>query len=143
MVRRRLDTHLAYLRTDDQLMCVDGFSAIPQHVDALAKACGERGLRCTGIEHREMFESLRTWLRLTTRNPDTRRMETSSLALLPLQLYNPAALQEVKSEVEAESARGLIDKTKDVLREVVDEEKKVLDRDEKSKIESERKQQHQ
>ena len=53
------------------------------------------------------------------------------------------ALQEVKSEVEAESARGLIDKTKDVLREVVDEEKKVLDRDEKSKIESERKQQHQ
>ncbi|SJX63205.1 uncharacterized protein SRS1_14029 [Sporisorium reilianum f. sp. reilianum] len=142
MVRRRLDAHMAYVREDDQLMCADGgFGSIPQHVDALAKACGERGLRCSGIEHREMFESLRTWLRLTTRNPDTRSLSNHSVALLPLQLYNPASLHEVKSELEAESARGLIDKTKDVLREVVEEEKKVLDRDEKSKLESQRKQQ--
>ena len=143
MIRRRLDSHIAYIRSDDQLMCVDSLNSIPQHVDALAKACGERGLRCTGIEHREMFESLRAWLRYTTRNPDTRTLSNPSLALLPLQLYNPAALQEVKTELEAESARGLIDKTKDVLREVVEEEKKVLDRDEKSKQESERKQRQQ
>ena len=116
-------------------MCVDGYSAIPQHVDALAKACGERGLRCSGIEHREMFDSLRHWLRLTTRNPDTRSLSNSSIALLPMQLYNPASLQDVKSELEAESNRGLIDKTKDVLREVVEEEKKVAHREEKSKIE--------
>lgn len=144
MVRRRLDSHLAYLRQDDALMCVDGnYAAVPQHVDALAKACGERGLRCSGIEHREMFDSLRHWLRLTARNPDTRSISNSSVALLPMQLYNPEALSEVKSELEAESARGLIDKTKDVLREVVEEEKKVLDRDEKSKQESERKRQQQ
>lgn len=144
MIRRRLDSHIAYVRRDDQLMCADGgFGSIPQHVDALAKACGERGLRCSGIEHREMFESLRTWLRLTTRNPDTRSLSDHSVALLPLQLYNPSSLQDVKSELEAESARGLIDKTKDVLREVVEEEKKVLGRDEKSKQESQRKEQQQ
>lgn len=139
MIRRRLDTHLSYVRQDDELMCVDGYSAIPQHVDALAKACGERGLRCSGIEHREMFDSLRHWLRLTTRNPDTRSISNSSIALLPLQLYNPASLQTVKSELEAESNRGIIDKTKDVLREVVEEEKKVAHRDEQSKIEQQNK----
>ncbi|SPO23706.1 uncharacterized protein UTRI_03767_B [Ustilago trichophora] len=144
MIRRRLDTHMAYIREDDALMCADGgVGAIPQHIDALAKACGERGLRCSGIEHRDMFESLRTWLRYTTRNPDTRTLSDHSVALLPLQLYNPASLQEVKSELEAESARGLIDKTKDVLREVVEEEKKVLNREERSKQESDRKKQHQ
>lgn len=140
MVRRRLDSHLAYVREDDALMCDDGgFGAIPQHADALAKACGERGLRCSGIEHREMFESLRTWLRYTTRNPETRTLSNHSAALLALQLYNPSSLQEVKSSLEAESARGLIDKTKDVLREVVEEEKKVLSRDERAKQETERK----
>ncbi|TKY85460.1 hypothetical protein EX895_005622 [Sporisorium graminicola] len=144
MIRRRLDAHIAYVRQDDQLMCADGgFSSIPQHVDALSKACGERGLRCSGIEHQEMFESLRKWLRLTTRNPDTRSLSDHSVALLPLQLYNPSSLQDVKTELEAESARGLIDKTKDVLREVVEEEKKVLDRDERAKSESQRKQQQQ
>lgn len=144
MIRRRLDTHMAYIREDDALMCADGgFGAIPQHVDALAKACGERGLRCSGIQHRDMFESLRTWLRYTTKNPDTRTLSDHSVALLPLQLYNPASLQEVKSELEAESARGLIDKTKDVLREVVQEEKKILSREERSKHESDHKKQHQ
>ena len=144
MVRRRLDTHISYIRSDDALMCADGsYGAIPQHVDALAKACGERGLRCSGIEHRDMFESLRTWLRYTTRNPETKKLSDHSVALLPLQLYNPEQLQEVKSELEAESARGLIDKTKDVLREVVEEEKKVLSRDERSKEESERKKRQQ
>lgn len=144
MVRRRLDSHLTYIRQDDSLMCADGsFGAIPQHVDALAKACGERGLRCSGIEHRDMFESLRTWLRYTTRNPKTRSISDQSVALLPMQMYNPSSLQEVKSELEAESARGLIDKTKDVLREVVEEEKKVLSRDEKLKQEIELKQQQQ
>lgn len=142
MIRRRLDSHIAYLRDDDELMCANGrFDAIPQHVDALSKACGERGLRCSGIDHNEMLESLRTWLRFTTRNPDTRVISNQSVALLPLQLYNSSSLQEVKSTLEAESARGLIDKTKDVLREVVEEEKKVLSRDEKSKQESERKSQ--
>lgn len=144
MVRRRLDSHIAYVRQDDALMGADAsMTAIPQHVDALAKACGERGLRCSGIEHRAMYESLRTWVRYTTRNRDTRSLADHSVALLPLQLYNPASLQEVKSELEAESARGLIDKTKDVLREVVEEEKKVLSRDERSKLESERKKQQQ
>lgn len=144
MIRRRLDSHLAYLRSDDALMCTDPFpSSLPQHVDALAKACGERGLRCTGIPHLDMLESLRTWLRYTTRNPDTKSLSDASLALLPLQLYNPNQLNEVQSEIEAESARGIIDKTKDVLREVVEEEKKVISRDEKSKEEVKRKQQQQ
>uniref|UniRef100_V5GGX4 Letm1 RBD domain-containing protein n=1 Tax=Kalmanozyma brasiliensis (strain GHG001) TaxID=1365824 RepID=V5GGX4_KALBG len=143
MVRRRLDAHLAYLRSDDALMSSDGAYAIPQHVDALAKACGERGLRSTGIDHREMYESLCTWLRYTTRNPETKTLSDTSLALLPLQLYNDVALQEVKSEIEAESARGLIAKTKDVLREVVEEEKKVVGREEKSKEEVRRKEQQQ
>lgn len=137
MVRRRLDAHMAYLREDDALMAIDtGAGAIPQHADALAKACGERGLRCSGIEHLDMFESLRTWLRYTTRHPSTRQISNASVALLPLQMYDASALSEVKSSLEAESARGLIDKTKDVLREVVEEEKKVIQRDERSKQES-------
>ncbi|KAI3487344.1 hypothetical protein L1887_48765 [Cichorium endivia] len=137
MVRRRLDAHMAYLREDDALMAIDtGAGAIPQHADALAKACGERGLRCSGIEHLDMFESLRTWLRYTTRHPSTRQISNASVALLPLQMYDASALSEVKSSLEAESARGLIDKTKDVLREVVEEEKKVIHRDERSKQES-------
>ncbi len=83
-----------------------------------------------------MFESLRTWLRYTTRHPSTRQISNASVALLPLQMYDASALSEVKSSLEAESARGLIDKTKDVLREVVEEEKKVIQRDERSKQES-------
>jgi LETM1 and EF-hand domain-containing protein 1 len=57
-------------------------------------------------------------------------------------MYNPSSLQEVKDELEAESVRGLMDKTKDMLRQVV-EEKKVLSRDENAKLETELKQQQQ
>ncbi|SAM82336.1 uncharacterized protein UBRO_04671 [Ustilago bromivora] len=144
MIRRRLDSHLTYIRQDDLLMCADGdFGAIPLHADALAKACGERGLRCSGIEHHDMFESLRSWLCYTTDNPETKDISKQSVALLPLQMYSPSSLQEVKDELEAESVRGLMDKTKDMLRQVVEEEKKVLSRDENAKLEPEFKQQQQ
>ncbi|PWY99604.1 hypothetical protein BCV70DRAFT_142514, partial [Testicularia cyperi] len=147
MVRRRLESHLAYLREDDAMMSGGGsdsrYRSIPQHIDALAKACSERGLRSTGIEPKEMFETLRTWVRFTTALPDSKQISTPSLPFLSLQLYNPAQLADIKSSLEQESQRGLIDKTKDVLREVVAEEKKVLSRDESAKLEVESKHQQQ
>nr|CDI53811.1 conserved hypothetical protein [Melanopsichium pennsylvanicum 4] len=145
MIRRRLDLHMSYIRNDDALMCPrDGsVSSIPQNANALAKACGERGLRCSAIDHKEMFESLRTWLRYTTKNPNTKALSDHSIALLPLQLYNPAQLEQVKGELEAESQRGLVEKTKDVLREVVEEENKILGRDERVKAHVQAKKQQQ
>ncbi|KAN0065658.1 hypothetical protein ACQY0O_000788 [Thecaphora frezii] len=131
MTRRRLTEHLKYIRGDDAMMCDgSGYNSIPQNADSLAKACSERGLRATDISQKEMYETLRTWLRYSTRNPTTsKQLSTASLSLLPLQLYNPRSIQEIEASLEAERARGLIEKTKDVLNEVVEEEKKVLGRD--------------
>ncbi|EPQ27451.1 uncharacterized protein PFL1_04989 [Pseudozyma flocculosa PF-1] len=134
MTRRRLVEHLKYIRSDDEMMCEGGgYQFIPQNAEAVAKACSERGLRATEVPQKEMYDTLRTWLLYTTRSPATSRsLSTSSLALLPLQLYNPRSIQEIEASLAAESGRGLMEKTKDVLNEVVETEKKVLERDQKT-----------
>lgn len=122
MVRRRLDAHLAYLREDDHWLA----SALPKDIDALAKACSERGLRSADLQPSELTKSLQEWLSHTNSH-------STITTLLPLRLYNDASLQDVKSSIEAENQRGLRAKTKDVVDEVVQEGKKVLSREEAAK----------
>lgn len=129
MVRRRLDTHLAYLREDDKWIA----ATMPVGVDVLAKACSERGLRSADIDPKEMTKTLRDWAQYTTVMRATRSLSDSSMAMLSVQMYKAGSLQNVKTSLEAEKQRGLLAKTKDVLKEVVEEEKKVLSKEEAAK----------
>ena len=134
LIRRRLTKHLAYIQEDDAMMRASP-DGIPQNAEDVARALAERGLRATELPHREMYESLRAWLNCTSKE-----LAGNTAALLPLRLYIPRSIEEIEASLEAEKKRGLLEKTKDVVNEVVEEEKRVLDRDQRSQEEVKRKQ---
>ncbi|KAK0543650.1 hypothetical protein OC845_006017 [Tilletia horrida] len=163
--RRRLSSHLSYLREDDALMAgvatgeantgkasMSIADQVPQDVDGLARACSERGLRASGIDSVTMSEALRSWLRETQPAHGASTPSASELLQLPLRLYDatPAhqssltdASKETPPTASATAGAEVLAEARAVAHEVVEAEKEIFERDRRAEEEVKRKMEEQ
>ncbi|CEH12193.1 LETM1 AND EF-HAND DOMAIN-CONTAINING PROTEIN ANON-60DA, MITOCHONDRIAL [Ceraceosorus bombacis] len=135
LVARRLLKHAEYLRGDDEaLHASQGISSWLPSGDDLLRAASERGLRASEVGSKELSGALRAYLKLVRSQPFN--------LLMPLKLYDrptPAELLESHGKISAESEKGVFARTRDVVEEVVQEERSRETREERSEAESEAK----
>ncbi|OZJ02619.1 hypothetical protein BZG36_03837 [Bifiguratus adelaidae] len=67
MLIRRLQSHLDYLRRDDQLIAKDGVDSLV--LPELQSAAEERGMRSVDVSETHLKRSLKYWISLHLRNP--------------------------------------------------------------------------
>ena len=128
MVRSRIERHLAKVQSDDGLLrhAYNSKSTSAQwnqigESDWLWKACAQRGLRAFEADAQVMEQNLIAYLHLTSQG-----LTTTHRSLLPLALYDGTLrdLVRLQGEANQEASKGLRRRTKEVVEEVKEAEKR-------------------
>ncbi|CAO1617988.1 unnamed protein product [Sympodiomycopsis kandeliae] len=132
ILRSNLESHLSFLGKDDTslrgLPTSTNYSQLPESNPLLAEVSTQRGLRCCEVESLEMFENLRDWLRITSKQSSSSAHQVLFLPLLlyPAPLFTPS-LNKLKILEENEATKGILERSKEVAQEVIKaEEEKAL-----------------
>lgn len=158
ILRSNLEQRLHFIRSDDYLLqdpasaafsnAAVSYAALPQDQPTLAEVLSERGLQASDIDSKELFTSLRRWVQLTrafaapVSEIKAQVMDKAPLPLhllfAPVSLYPPPSmftpsLQEMKAREQVEEEKGLLQKSKEVVQEVVEAQGQKTKRDEEIK----------
>lgn len=155
LLKSQLEQRLHFIRADDYLLhdpsspkATVGYQALPQDQPTLAEALSERGLQASETNSKELFNSLRRWVQLSrpfaapskviksqllAKNPVPLQLLLAPISLYPSPSMFTPSLQEMKAREQMESEKGILERSKEVVAEVVEAQGDKTKREEEIK----------